>query len=116
ASLVYFPDPRAAKEIGELCKKYRCNLFVSTATFLRFCLKRCQADEFATLRLLICGAEKLPQALAQEFHEKFGVLPLEGYGCTDLAPVTSTNLPDRVIGGGGYGLNKPGRIRRATLD
>ena len=68
-SLVYFPDPRAAKEIGELCKKYRCTLFVSTATFLRFCLKRCQPDEFATLRLLICGAEKLPQALAQEFKE-----------------------------------------------
>jgi acyl-[acyl-carrier-protein]-phospholipid O-acyltransferase/long-chain-fatty-acid--[acyl-carrier-protein] ligase len=110
ASLVYFPDPRAAKEIGELCKKYRCNLFVSTATFLRFCQKRCQTDEFATLRLLICGAEKLPQALAQEFDEKFGVLPLEGYGCTELAPVTSTNLPDRVIDGVRYVLNKPGSI------
>jgi acyl-[acyl-carrier-protein]-phospholipid O-acyltransferase/long-chain-fatty-acid--[acyl-carrier-protein] ligase len=110
ASLVYFPDPRAAKEIGELCKKYRCNLFVSTATFLRFCQKRSQPDEFATLRLLICGAEKLPTALAEEFHEKFGVLPLEGYGCTELAPVTSTNLPDRVIDGVRYVLNKPGSI------
>ena len=110
ASLVYFPDPRAAKEIGELCKKYRCNLFVSTATFLRFCLKRSQPDEFATLRLLVCGAEKLPPALAEEFHEKFGVLPLEGYGCTELAPVASTNLPDRVFDGVRYVLNKPGSI------
>ncbi len=109
-SIVYFPDPRAAKEIGELCKKYRCNLFVSTATFLRFCLKRCQPDEFATLRLLVCGAEKLPQALAQEFQQKFGVLPLEGYGCTELSPVASTNLPDRVIEGVRYVLNKPGSI------
>jgi acyl-[acyl-carrier-protein]-phospholipid O-acyltransferase/long-chain-fatty-acid--[acyl-carrier-protein] ligase len=110
ASVVYFPDPRAAKEIGELCKTYRCNLFVSTATFLRFCLKRCQPDEFATLRLLICGAEKLPQPLAQEFHDKCGVLPLEGYGCTELAPVASTNLPDRVIEGVRYVLNKPGSV------
>jgi acyl-[acyl-carrier-protein]-phospholipid O-acyltransferase/long-chain-fatty-acid--[acyl-carrier-protein] ligase len=110
ASLVYFPDPRAAKEIGELCKKYRCTLFVSTATFLRFCLRRCQPDEFASLRLLICGAEKLPQALAQEFQEKCGVLPLEGYGCTELAPVASTNIPDRVIDGVRYVLNKPGSI------
>ncbi len=110
ASLVFFPDPRAAKEIGELCKKYRCTLFVSTATFLRFCLKRCQPDEFATLRVLICGAEKLPQALAQEFQEKFGVLPLEGYGCTELAPVASTNLPDRAIDGVRYVLGKPGSV------
>jgi len=110
ASVVYFPDPRAAKEIGELCKKYRCTIFLSTATFLRFCLKRCQPDEFATLRLLICGAEKLPQALAREFQEKFGVLPLEGYGCTELAPVAATNLPDRVIEGVRYVLTKPGSI------
>jgi acyl-[acyl-carrier-protein]-phospholipid O-acyltransferase/long-chain-fatty-acid--[acyl-carrier-protein] ligase len=110
ASLVYFPDPRAAKEIGELCKKYRCTLFVSTATFLRFCLKRCQPDEFASLRLLICGAEKLPQALAEEFEEKFGLRPLEGYGCTELAPVTSTNLPDRVINGVRYVLDKSGSV------
>jgi acyl-[acyl-carrier-protein]-phospholipid O-acyltransferase/long-chain-fatty-acid--[acyl-carrier-protein] ligase len=109
-SVVYFPDPRAAKEIGELCKKYRCNLFVSTATFLRFCLKRCQPDEFATLRLLVCGAEKLPQSLATDFQEKFGVLPLEGYGCTELSPVVSTNLPDRVIDRASYVLNKTGSI------
>jgi acyl-[acyl-carrier-protein]-phospholipid O-acyltransferase / long-chain-fatty-acid--[acyl-carrier-protein] ligase len=110
ASLVYFPDPRAAKDIGELCKKYRCTLFVSTATFLRFCLKRCQTDEFTTLRLLICGAEKLPPALAGEFEEKFQVRPLEGYGCTELSPVVSTSLPDRVIEGVRYVLNKSGSI------
>jgi acyl-[acyl-carrier-protein]-phospholipid O-acyltransferase/long-chain-fatty-acid--[acyl-carrier-protein] ligase len=110
ASLVYFPDPRAAKEIGELCKKYRCTLFVSTATFLRFCQKRSQPDEFASLRLLICGAEKLPPALAEEFEAKFGVRPLEGYGCTELSPVVSTNLPDRVIGGVRSVLNRSGSI------
>jgi acyl-[acyl-carrier-protein]-phospholipid O-acyltransferase/long-chain-fatty-acid--[acyl-carrier-protein] ligase len=110
ASVVYFPDPRAAKEIGELCKKYRCTLYVSTATFLRFCLKRCQSDEFATLRVLICGAEKLPQTVAEEFEKKFGVRPLEGYGCTELSPVVSTNLPDRVIDGVRYVLNKSGSV------
>ncbi len=110
ASIVYFPDPRAAKEIGELCKKYACTIFVSTATFLRFCLRRSEPDDFESLRLLICGAEKLPQALAVEFQEKFRVLPLEGYGCTELSPVVSTNLPDRVIDGVRYVMNKSGSI------
>jgi acyl-[acyl-carrier-protein]-phospholipid O-acyltransferase/long-chain-fatty-acid--[acyl-carrier-protein] ligase len=110
ASLVYFPDPRAAKEIGELCKKYRCNLFVSTATFLRFCVKRSQPDEFATLRLLICGAEKLPQALAQDFRARFGVLPLEGYGCTELSPAAAANVPDVESDGFLRFHNKSGTI------
>src|SRR5262249_48765052 len=59
ASAVYHPDPRQAREIGELCKKHRCTLYISTATFLRFCLKKCEADDFHTVRILMCGAEKL---------------------------------------------------------
>jgi len=91
---VLYPDPRSAKEVGELARSNRATLMLGTATFLRFYLRRCGKDDFATLRILICGAEKLPVKLQDEFHEKFGVLPLEGYGCTELSPVVSTNLPD----------------------
>jgi acyl-[acyl-carrier-protein]-phospholipid O-acyltransferase/long-chain-fatty-acid--[acyl-carrier-protein] ligase len=83
---------------------------ISTATFLRFYLKRCGADDFRTLRLLVCGAEKLPLSLAKEFHEKFGVLPLEGYGTTELSPVVSSNVPDREINGVKQVGNKLGTI------
>jgi acyl-[acyl-carrier-protein]-phospholipid O-acyltransferase / long-chain-fatty-acid--[acyl-carrier-protein] ligase len=96
---VYFPDPRQAKEVGELCRKHACTLMLGTATFLRFYLRRCGADDFKSLRLLICGAEKLPVPVATEFREKFGVLPLEGYGCTETTPVVSTNLHDKVAAG-----------------
>ncbi len=110
ASVVYFhADPRQAKEIGELCKAYKCTLFVSTATFLRFCLRKCEPDDFKTLRILMCGAEKLPQALAQDFQKKFGVLPLEGYGCTELSPVAAANIPDKVINFRQI-MNKPGTV------
>lgn len=94
ASAVYFPDPRAAMEIGQLAKKFRCTVYLSTATFLRFCLRKAEADDFRSVRLLVCGAEKLPIKLAKEFEEKFGVLPLEGYGCTELAPAVAINTPD----------------------
>jgi acyl-[acyl-carrier-protein]-phospholipid O-acyltransferase/long-chain-fatty-acid--[acyl-carrier-protein] ligase len=110
ASLVYYPDPRQAKEIGELCRHYRCSVFLTTPTFLRFCLRRSEPEDFRTLRLLICGAEKLPQPLAGEFRERFGVLPLEGYGCTELAPVVSTNLPDVELHGVSQVHNKCGTI------
>src|SRR5262249_19957249 len=39
-SLVYHADPRQGKEIGDLCRKYRCTLFLTTPTLLRFCARR----------------------------------------------------------------------------
>jgi acyl-[acyl-carrier-protein]-phospholipid O-acyltransferase / long-chain-fatty-acid--[acyl-carrier-protein] ligase len=110
ASTVYYPDPRQAKEIGEICRKYAVTVVVLTPTFLRFCLRRCEPGDFATLRLLETGAEKLPMKLAVDFKEKFNVLPHEGYGCTELSPAAAANVPDfemdnyRQIG------NKPGTI------
>jgi acyl-[acyl-carrier-protein]-phospholipid O-acyltransferase/long-chain-fatty-acid--[acyl-carrier-protein] ligase len=72
---------------------------LSTATFLRFYIRRCGADDFRTVRFLIGGAEKLPVKLQDEFRDKFGILPLEGYGCTELSPVISTNLHDIAVSG-----------------
>lgn len=110
ASVLYHPDPRQAREIGELCRKHHCTLYLSTATFLRFCLRKCEAEDFHTLRVLICGAEKLPVSLSQEFERKFGVLPLEGYGCTELSPVASTNLPNVEVDGVREIANRPGTV------
>ncbi|HJZ59008.1 MAG TPA: AMP-binding protein [Gemmataceae bacterium] len=94
ACAVYHPDPRGAKEVGALARKHGATLFLSTATFLRFYIRRCEPDDFRSLRILICGAEKLPVKLQDEFAAKFGLLPLEGYGCTELSPVVSSNMPD----------------------
>jgi len=112
SSIVYHPDPRQGIEIGQLCRTYRCTLFLATPTFLRIYLRRCEPGDFATLRMLICGAEKMPQSLAQEFFKKFGVLPLEGYGCTELSPVAATNVQDWSGGSVRQLGNKPGTIGR----
>jgi acyl-[acyl-carrier-protein]-phospholipid O-acyltransferase/long-chain-fatty-acid--[acyl-carrier-protein] ligase len=109
-SVVYYADPRKAKEIGELCRKYQCTIFLTTATFLRYYLKRCEPGDFASLRILMCGAEKLPVALAQEFKDRFGILPLEGYGCTELSPVAAANVPDQEMDNFRQVGNKPGTI------
>ena len=108
--LVFYPDPRAAKEMGELVKRWKCSIFLSTATFLRFYLRRCEPDDFRSVRLLVCGAEKLPVSLALEFEERFKILPYEGYGCTELSPVVGANLPDFVGNGANQKANTPGSI------
>jgi acyl-[acyl-carrier-protein]-phospholipid O-acyltransferase/long-chain-fatty-acid--[acyl-carrier-protein] ligase len=110
AAMVFHADPRQAKEIGDLCKQYRCTVYLSTATFLRFCLRKCDPDVFRTIHLIMCGAEKLPVSLAQEFATKFGVQPMEGYGCTELSPAAIINMPDRDFHGYRIVRNHPGTI------
>jgi acyl-[acyl-carrier-protein]-phospholipid O-acyltransferase/long-chain-fatty-acid--[acyl-carrier-protein] ligase len=107
---IFHADPRQAREIGELSREEKATIFLTTPTFLRFCQRKCDEKDFVTLRLLVCGAEKLPLSLAGEFHKKFGVLPMEGYGCTEMSPVVSTNLPDEEIDSYCHIRNKPGSI------
>lgn len=107
---VYFPDPRQAKEVGDIARANKATVMAATATFLRFYMRRCAPDDFRTLRLIICGAEKLPVRLQDEFREKFGVLPLEGYGCTELSPVVSCNMPDVDRGGRRQQRNMRGTV------
>jgi acyl-[acyl-carrier-protein]-phospholipid O-acyltransferase/long-chain-fatty-acid--[acyl-carrier-protein] ligase len=92
--VVYHANPLDAKTIGELVRKYTATVLISTPTFYATYLRKCTAAEFASLRYAITGAEKLRPALAQEFKEKYGVDLLEGYGCTEMAPVISVNVPD----------------------
>jgi acyl-[acyl-carrier-protein]-phospholipid O-acyltransferase/long-chain-fatty-acid--[acyl-carrier-protein] ligase len=110
ASAVYHPDPRQAKKIGELCRTHRCTIFLNTPTFLRFCLRQCDPGDFQSVRMLATGAEKLPQPLALDFQKKFGVLPMEAYGCTELSPAVSANVPDRDLDGFKQIGNRPGTI------
>ncbi len=115
ATAIYSPDPKAAKEVGIIVRKHGATLMLSTATFLRFYLRRCEPDDFRSVRILICGAEKLPVKLQDEFQARFGVLPLEGYGCTELSPVVSTNLHAVTIDGVTHECNARGTVGRPIV-
>jgi acyl-[acyl-carrier-protein]-phospholipid O-acyltransferase / long-chain-fatty-acid--[acyl-carrier-protein] ligase len=94
---VYHPNPMDAKTIGETVEKYKATFLISTPTFYAGYMRRCTVEEFATLRYAVAGAEKLREQIRTGFKDKYGLDLLEGYGCTELAPVVSVNLPD-VIG------------------
>jgi acyl-[acyl-carrier-protein]-phospholipid O-acyltransferase/long-chain-fatty-acid--[acyl-carrier-protein] ligase len=107
---VYHPNPMDAKTIGESVQKYKATLLISTPTFFAGYVRRCKPDEFATLRHAIAGAEKLREPIAQNFKAKFGLDLFEGYGCTELSPVVSVNIPDVIVNGQKQIGNKPGTV------
>lgn len=95
---VYHFNPLDAKTIGKLVHEHKSTILMTTPTFLSSYIRRCEPEQFKTLRMVTVGAEKLKDALAEEFKQKFNVEPMEGYGCTELSPVVSINLPDFANG------------------
>jgi len=91
---ITYPSPVDVVKNAEIIERYKISLLVTTPTFLRGYLKRAEPKQFATIKLLVTGAEKLPKDLAEAFEEKFGQHVLQGYGLTEASPVVSTNLPD----------------------
>jgi acyl-[acyl-carrier-protein]-phospholipid O-acyltransferase/long-chain-fatty-acid--[acyl-carrier-protein] ligase len=108
--VVYHPNPTDAKTIGETVQKHQATLLISTPTFYAGYLRRCSREEFASLRYAIAGAEKLREQIARGYKEKYGIDLLEGYGCTELAPVVSVNIPDVIDGGEKQIGHKPGSV------
>ncbi len=90
---VYHYSPLESRQIGVLCRKHGGTILIAAPTFLRAYLRRCEPDDLRSLEVVFAGAEKLPPELAAAFEERFGVLPVEGYGTTELSPVVSGNQP-----------------------
>jgi acyl-[acyl-carrier-protein]-phospholipid O-acyltransferase/long-chain-fatty-acid--[acyl-carrier-protein] ligase len=108
--VVYHPNPTDARAVGELVSKYRGTLLLSTPTFCSTYTRKIPREHFGTLRYVLVGAEKLRQPVADAFREKFGIDPLEGYGCTEMSPVIAVNAPTFEAGRDTQIGNKPGTV------
>ncbi len=103
--VAFHPTPLDAGAIGDLVQRHRVTFLIATPTFLQLYLRRCTPEQFGSLRLVLTGAEKLSERLAQAFEDRFGIRPLEGYGTTECSPVIAVSRP---------GFRAPGFYQRAA--
>ena len=89
-----YPNPLEAGKISELVERHAVTIMLATPTFLRAYLRKAEPAQLRSLRLLVTGAEKLPDELAKAFEARFGKEVLQGYGLTETSPVASVNLPE----------------------
>jgi acyl-[acyl-carrier-protein]-phospholipid O-acyltransferase/long-chain-fatty-acid--[acyl-carrier-protein] ligase len=89
-----YPTPLEAAKIAGVVERHAVTVMLATPTFLRAYLRKAEPQQLRTLRLLITGAEKLPDELAKKFESRFGKEVLQGYGLTETSPVVSVNLPE----------------------
>lgn len=97
--VVCHPDPTDGFGIGKVAAKYEATMLFATATFFRLYTrnKKLHPLMFKNLRMVIAGAEKLPQEIRDDFKKKFGHDIYEGYGATETTPVASINIPDVLM-------------------
>lgn len=91
---IFHANPLDARVIGGLTARYRATILLATPTFLQGYWRRCNPEDFGSLRYVMVGAEKLTDRLSAAFEEKFGIRPMEGYGCTECSPIVSVNVRD----------------------
>src|SRR6185436_9541142 len=88
------PSPTDAKGIGQLARKHRPTILVSTPTFCNTYARVCEKEVLASVRLALVGAERLSEPVAAAFRERFGLDLFEGSAATEMGPVVAANLPD----------------------
>lgn len=120
-SAAYHTHPLETDAIAKLAARTRPAFLLGTPAFLERYAQRVPPKAFSSLEMVVAGAEKLRDSVAEAFEAKFGVRPLEGYGATELSPVATLSIPDATLPGvdglprlarGGKGF-RPGSVGRA---
>ena len=102
---MFNPSPLDGKAVGTLVREHNVTVLLATPTFLQIYLRSLPPEDFGSLKLVVTGAEKLPDRIATAFEDHFGIRPFEGYGCTECSPAVSVNTLDyraagfRQVGG-----------------
>lgn len=119
----YHPNPLDARRVGQLCREHKGTLLLAPPMFLRSYLRRCPPEDFASLEVVVAGAEKLTGELADAFERHFGVRPVQGYGAAEAAALIASNVPPNRARGavacrdGTVGRPVPGvRVRAVDLE
>lgn len=93
--VVCHTDPTDVVANARAIREHKVTLMFGTSSFYRLYIRnhKVTAEDLASLRLTIAGAEKLQAEISVAFRKRFNKTIHEGYGCTELSPVANVNTP-----------------------
>ncbi|OGU72124.1 MAG: AAS bifunctional protein, partial [Ignavibacteria bacterium RIFCSPLOWO2_12_FULL_56_21] len=102
-TIATYANPLDFKTICDIIREEKCSIVVGTPSFFWGYLNKSQRGDFASVRLLLTGADKCPDMLRKGFFEHQDKVLLEAYGATETSPGITVNTPD---------FNRPGSVGR----
>ncbi|HCT93521.1 MAG TPA: bifunctional acyl-ACP--phospholipid O-acyltransferase/long-chain-fatty-acid--ACP ligase [Rikenellaceae bacterium] len=102
-TMVSYANPLDFQTVCTIARDEKPTIMVGTPSFFWGYLHKSEPGDFKSLRIMVSGADKCPDALREGFMQKHGVTLLEGYGATETAPVISVNS---------FEYNRPGSTGR----
>ncbi|MGQ0742648.1 MAG: AMP-binding protein [Alphaproteobacteria bacterium] len=88
---VLHPTPLQPHEIVRRIRESGATILLSTDTFITQYARAGEQGDLNSLRLAVCGAERLREETRQFLRHKYAIELLEGYGVTEASPVVSAN-------------------------
>jgi acyl-[acyl-carrier-protein]-phospholipid O-acyltransferase/long-chain-fatty-acid--[acyl-carrier-protein] ligase len=98
-ALVLHPSPLQTKIIPQRIQETNSTILLATDTFLQQYVRASDDHSLKSLRLAVCGAERVRDETRAVVEERFGCEVLEGYGVTEAAPVLAANQPGDIRAG-----------------
>jgi acyl-[acyl-carrier-protein]-phospholipid O-acyltransferase/long-chain-fatty-acid--[acyl-carrier-protein] ligase len=97
------PTPLQPREVVHRIRQSGATILLSTDTFITQYARAGEKDDLASLRLAVCGAERVRDETRILFRRKYEMEILEGYGVTEASPVVAANQIE---------ANHPGTVGR----
>ncbi|HLP17406.1 MAG TPA: AMP-binding protein [Bacteroidota bacterium] len=102
-TIVTYANPLDFKAICDIVREEQVTLMCGTPTFFWGYLRKSEPGDFESVRLMLTGADKCPDALRAAFIEKHQQVLYEAYGTTETSPAITANTPTH---------NRPGSVGR----
>lgn len=104
---VFHPSPLQPREIAGRIEDTQSTILLATDTFIGQYARVAKEGALDSVRLAVCGAERVRDETRAFVRKKFNIEILEGYGATEAAPVVAANQME---------FNKPGTVGRLMAD
>lgn len=105
--VLFHPSPLQPKEIVRRIKDSGATILLATDTFISQYARTASDGDLDSIRLAVCGAERVKDETRAYVRRKFNIEILEGYGATEASPVVAANQ---------WEDNRPGTVGRLMSD